>query len=593
MKRLFGLTLAAAMLCATSVFAESPLPDGSYRLSQSMGQGMEYPLCLIKVETKDGKTIGTLEKAAERVPIKKADLKLDGKKIVLTTDLGGSPVYFEGTIIDPKAIKGSLGDDKRTSRALLAKQDEVTESTLTPPPPTARSKAPEVYTKAMRALSEPNILRAQAARSKDANEKAELLAKAKLAAEESDAKAIPLLKEVIEKHAKDPFAVDAAQNLLRMAAKTKATPEETAAWVKFIEEDAKLYGDKIHRDTILSTAESLSNQKGLETLALELARKGADKIGEKDTLTTQSRTYKTLAKTLKNANKVDEAKAIDDRIAKLEVGLDEEYKLTVPPFKPEPYGGRSGKANRVAVFELFTGAQCPPCVAADVAFDALDKAYKPTDLVLIQYHMHIPGPDPLTNLDTIARWDYYRGLAPMEVRGTPTSIFNGKIQAGGGGGMGNSKGKFHEYKVIIDEILEKSSDLSFKGSAKLTGDEIAIDVAVDGVKDEKDLKLRFILVEESLKYVGGNGLRFHHQVVRALPGGAKGMDLTASSNKQSVKVNLGELRTNLVKYLDEYAKERPFSNPDRPLDLKHLKLIAIVQNDTTGEILNAASFDVK
>ena len=47
--------------------------------------------------------------------------------------------------------------------------------------------------------------------------------------------------------------------------------------------------------------------------------------------------------------------------------------------------------------ELFTGAQCPPCVAADVAFDVLEKTYKPADLVLIQYHLHIPGPDPLTN----------------------------------------------------------------------------------------------------------------------------------------------------------------------------------------------------
>ena len=58
-------------------------------------------------------------------------------------------------------------------------------------------------------------------------------------------------------------------------------------------------------------------------------------------------------------------------------------------------------ANKVAVLELFTGAQCPPCVAADVAFDALEKSYKHTDLILLQYHMHIPGPDPLTNPDTM------------------------------------------------------------------------------------------------------------------------------------------------------------------------------------------------
>ena len=75
--------------------------------------------------------------------------------------------------------------------------------------------------------------------------------------------------------------------------------------------------------------------------------------------------------------------------------------------------------------ELFTGAQCPPCVAADVAFDALEMAYDPKDLILSQYHMHIPGPDPLTNPASIARWDFYREKYPQNVGGTPTTMFNG------------------------------------------------------------------------------------------------------------------------------------------------------------------------
>ena len=61
--------------------------------------------------------------------------------------------------------------------------------------------------------------------------------------------------------------------------------------------------------------------------------------------------------------------------------------------------------------------------------------------MLIQYHLHIPGPDPLTNPDSVARCDYYRGV-PEGVRGTPTSVFNGKSQAGGGGGMAASENKY-------------------------------------------------------------------------------------------------------------------------------------------------------
>src|SRR5207302_5381501 len=41
------------------------------------------------------------------------------------------------------------------------------------------------------------------------------------------------------------------------------------------------------------------------------------------------------------------------------------------PFKPDPYPGRQGPGNRIVLTELFTGAECPPCVAADLAYDAL------------------------------------------------------------------------------------------------------------------------------------------------------------------------------------------------------------------------------
>src|SRR5262249_41636594 len=153
----------------------------------------------------------------------------------------------------------------------------------------------------------------------------------------------------------------------------------------------------------------------------------------------------------------------------------------------EKFAGRKEKgANRVAVMELFTGAQCPPCVAADVAFDALEKAYDHKDLVLIQYHMHIPGPDPLTNPDTIARWDYYSEKFPNDIRGRPSTIFNGKPLAGGGGGMANAHSKFDAYKTIIDPLLEKTSPIKIDGAAKLAGEKVTLDLNVDGITEPSD-----------------------------------------------------------------------------------------------------------
>ena len=130
-----------------------------------------------------------------------------------------------------------------------------------------------------------------------------------------------------------------------------------------------------------------------------------------------------------------------------------------------------------------------------------------------------------------------------EVRGTPSTFFNGHSEAGGGGAMGNSQGKYDEYRAIIDKSLEKAKGANIAVSATQAGGQIKIvasaevtknsaehevesDTTKTNPKEEKKSKeeqdkpkrvLRLALTEESIHYVGGNKLRFHHHVVRALP----------------------------------------------------------------------------
>src|SRR5262249_26417815 len=141
----------------------------------------------------------------------------------------------------------------------------------------------------------------------------------------------------------------------------------------------------------------------------------------------QAAVLRVLATALDKAGKADQAKEVKGRLAMLDKALDEEFEKTAIPFKPDTYAGRKGKSTRVVLVELFTGAQCPPCVAADVAFDALLKTYKPTDVVFLQYHLHIPGPDPLTNKDTEKRETFYG------IQGTPTYFIDGKEGPPAGG----------------------------------------------------------------------------------------------------------------------------------------------------------------
>ncbi len=144
----------------------------------------------------------------------------------------------------------------------------------------------------------------------------------------------------------------------------------------------------------------------------------------------------------------------------LEAGLDKEYLATVPPFKAGTFAGRKSASDRVVVMELFTGAECPPCVAADVAFDALQKTYKRGELVLLQYHLHIPRPDPLTNADTVARAKYY------DVYSTPSPLINGTPSDVDGGAMADSEDRYGEYREIIEPLLETPAPCKLTATAR-------------------------------------------------------------------------------------------------------------------------------
>jgi hypothetical protein len=582
-----SLLVAALTIVIGVPMARADLAEGNWRLSQKFTTG-ESPLMLIKVEKKDGTlSASVIDKAAPKAPYSASDLKVDGSTVTLTVELGRK-FTFEGAIDakDGHVVRGCFYDDAGMFRAVLTKQEgDKIERPEAPKPPEPIAEARKLSLAVSQAMM-------AARQSKDQNEKADLQAKVTAARKELDEKSPALYREVIAKQADSPFAVDAANSLLRISGKLKPSADEATTWVKLIVGDAKMYGARVARDSTLSAAETLVGQK-MAAAALPFAEEVVNGLKEKDPLSVQSRALKTLLAAETAAGKTDAA--IPVRLAKIEKSLDDEYVQKVPPFKPEKFAGRKDKAaNRVAVMELFTGAQCPPCVAADAAFDALEKAYDSKDLILIQYHMHIPGPDPLTNKDTIARWDYYREKFPQQMGGVPSSVFNGKPQAGGGGGMPNAESKFKQYSGIVGGLLEEKTELKVGGSAKRAGDMVNIALDLDGVGDPGEkLKLRVLLVEEKIKYVGGNGMRFHHQVVRALAGGAAGTPVTEKALKKSVDVDLAEVRKTLTKYLEDFAAETPFPNPERPMDLAHLKVIAFVQNDATGEILNAAEFPVE
>ncbi len=386
-------------------------------------------------------------------------------------------------------------------------------------------------------------------------------------------------KEIVLRPVGDPQIVEAALGLLHDATEKKAKPEEVRAWADKAAKTAEMHGPRWYRKTILAIAAILADQEPFASVAVTYARQAERLLEPNAPGRTQKDVLDVLAKALDKSGKADDAKEVKERIKKIDLS-----------FKPTAFAGRKAKSDRVVLVELFTGAECPPCVAADMAFDAFSKAYQPSEVIVLQYHLHIPGPDPLTNPDTVSRSRFYKDV----IKGTPTMLFNGKPGAPGGGRADAAEEKFEECVGVIDPLLETPAGAKIKLNAKRNGDKIDIDAEVsDSTQTGNEVRLRLVLVEEEVSYTGGNKLAVHHHVVRAFAGDTGGSIVKDKNLKKSVTVDLEEVRKTNKDYLDKYAEKNEFPNKDRPMEMKKLKVVAFVQNDEDGEVLQAVQVDVK
>jgi len=387
-----------------------------------------------------------------------------------------------------------------------------------------------------------------------------------------------------------PELFKAGFSVLEQSAAKKMKPEDVRTIADKIAKVSANYGLKWERSIALRLSNSLASQEGYAEIALAQARRAERMIGDEDPAAVQMQVMQTLATLLAKTGKTDDAKKYIANLAKLEARDAAEYSKEMLKFETPAFAGRKAKSDRVAVVELFTGAECPPCVAADIAFDGTLKTYKPSDVILLQYHFHVPGPDPLTTADSMERVGFYAEA----IRGAPTVLVNGKVGPRGGGRINDAKEKYGEFVTAINDELEKAATAKIalsatKDEAGYTAKAVVSDLAKPGEK----IMLRFVLIEDTIRYAGGNGIRYHHHVVRALPGGAKGFALTKATHEQSVTIKTAELRETISKYLQNFAKEEAeFPKPDRPLDLKNLKLVALIQDDATKEILQATQIEL-
>lgn len=276
--------------------------------------------------------------------------------------------------------------------------------------------------------------------------------------------------------------------------------------------------------------------------------------------------------------------------------LDAEYNKRFPnPLRLDVYKPSEKRSDRVALAEVFTGSGCPPCVGADLAFDAAAARYSRKDLAILMYHQHIPRPDPMTTLETTARFKFYEG------RGVPTYLIDGKNSDWGGGGRENTREIYDHFNPEVEMELDAPAEAHISIGASLAGSKVNVKALVKDVKsDSSDLKVQIVLAEKELRYTGENGVRFHPMVVRAL-GGPQSAGFELHPGKDATfdqAFDLDEISSAIKAHLDDYEAKghrgESFQFSEKKYQIEHTDLcvVVFVQDGKTKHVLQAGFVDL-
>jgi tetratricopeptide (TPR) repeat protein len=265
-------------------------------------------------------------------------------------------------------------------------------------------------------------------------------------------------------------------------------------------------------------------------------------------------------------------------------------------FDPGKYERTGSESGRVVLAELFTGADCPPCVAAELAFDGILDRYDRATVAVLEYHLNIPAPDPMTNEDSEQRVYYY------SVAGTPGAVVDGIDRHFEERRASTATENFKVLQGMIEPRLREAPGATFSslslargaGKVRVSGE---VRWATAAAQKPGKFRLRIALVEQTVHHTGSNGIHFHHMVVRKMLGPADGISLSGKTGKLkfSESVSLEHLETGLKAFLKRNGKEHASqpgdsSYTEEPYKINPdlLRAVVFVQDDATMQVVQAA-----
>jgi tetratricopeptide (TPR) repeat protein len=243
--------------------------------------------------------------------------------------------------------------------------------------------------------------------------------------------------------------------------------------------------------------------------------------------------------------------------------------------------------GRVVLAELFTGAMCPPCAAADVAFDALGEFFGRDEIAVIQWHVPIPAPEPMVAEASLNR------LRNKRVSGTPTAIFGGTVAVSGGGKADQAANVFAKYRDALFGELKARPTARVGGTAQVEDGVLRL-AAWAAAESEGDLRLHAVLTEATLIFPGRNGILFHHHVARARLTPAAGVPLPLCGEDLPFETSLAlrDVTADLDTVVASLESRGPFQV--RPIELAAdaLSVVLFVEDPASGAVVQAGTLRV-
>ena len=270
--------------------------------------------------------------------------------------------------------------------------------------------------------------------------------------------------------------------------------------------------------------------------------------------------------------------------------LDQAYENVIASLAGEHRPPRSpDEGNRVAVLELFTSSRSPADVAAEMATAVMQAEYAPSEVIVLRYHQHVSGPDPMVCQESEDRFAHYYGAQK-----TPTVMMNGRYAGNIGGGPQHVSVVAQHLRDRIEPVLTENSSVQIDLSAKLVDEAIQYSATVSGPAElNQVIRLRLVIAEGQVPFLARNGIRLHEMVVRRMPGGVAGIPLVAGKAEFSETLPIDVIKEDLEVYLDFFERQKSVKFPEKPLALTNLHVIAMVQHDGRREILQARAVPVE